>query len=276
MIRYGLGWRKEIALSILRNLDHFQVLEVIIDDYLDCSKDEIEQLRFLESKVSLTFHGIGLGLASSREVDSKILKKFTKFLSHFQNYTWSEHIAFVRGQGIEIHHLAQPPMNPDTLKGLKRNLEIVFDSIGSYPILENPASLIYPPNSTWDEKTWMQKICEETPVKLLIDLHNLYANSVNFSFDPYSWMDSIPPERIVAIHLAGGKRIGKNQEKILDTHLHPIPDEVFQFLEYTAKRFHQNVDIIIERDGKYPPISELIQELDRAKSICEGNLSGIG
>lgn len=275
MFRYGLGWRKEIAVSILRNLDQFQILEVIIDDYLDCSAEEIEQLRFLESRVPLTFHGIGLGLASSREVNSQILKKFSKFLRHFPDSTWSEHIAFVRGDGIEIHHLAQPPMNLDTLKGLKRNLEIVFDSIGSYPILENPASLISPPNSIWREEVWMQKICEETPVKLLLDLHNLYANSVNFSFDPYSWIDSIPSERIAAIHLAGGKRIGERKNKILDSHLHPVPEEVYQLLAYTAKRVQQNLDIVLERDGKYPPISELIQELGRAKSICGRTFSGI-
>lgn len=265
LIRFGIGWRNEISLQILANIDRLQILEIIIDDYLDCSKSDIEKIKFLEKQIPLTFHGIRLGLASSLEVETELLKKFYRFLKHFPNATWSEHIAFVRGRGVEIHHLAMPPLNSETLKGLKRNLEKTFQIIGSYPLMENPASLLFPPNSEWTEIEWIKKILEETPVNLLLDLHNLYSNSVNFGFDAYEYIEAILPERISAIHLAGGKRVGKAHEKILDTHLHSVPEEVFELLKFTLNRKQQNLDIVLERDGNYPPISELLDEIEKAR-----------
>ena len=264
--KFGIGWRNDYASSLLPNLHKLDILELIIDDYLHSNNSELQQVYFLESQIELSFHGISLGLASSFKLDSDILNLYSKFLKGFKNPVWSEHLAFVRAENIEIFHLAQPPLNMDTIQGLIRNLELVYKKIGSYPILENVASLVLTPFSNLSEKEFLLTILEKTNIFLLLDLHNLYANSINFNYDPFELLESLPVNRVKAIHLAGGKKVGKNLNKILDTHQHPIPEEVFQLLEYFIKRNPPPLQIILERDGNYPPINDLLEEIKIAKS----------
>jgi uncharacterized protein len=267
--RFGIGWRKEIASSILQNLNKFDLLEIIIDDYLHVSSKELEQIKFLSSQIDLCFHGVSLGLASSLEVDKSVLKLYKKFLSHFKTNNWSEHIAFVRGKDIEVFHLAMPAFKPYTLDYLNKNLEIVYKKIGSYPILENTAALFETPTTIWTEKEWLIKILENPNIYLLLDLHNLYANSVNLKYDPFELIATLPKSKIKSIHLAGGKRVGEKLDKVLDTHRDPVPKIVFDLLEFTLSRNPDPLEIIIERDGNYPDFQEILFELEKAKEISK-------
>jgi len=95
-------------------------------------------------------------------------------------------------------------------------------------------------------------------------LHNLYANGRNFGFDPLAALQCLPLGRISAVHLAGGRRLPNG--RLLDDHLHPVPDPVFVMLEELGRRCEQPLDVILERDGRYPPITELLAELDQARA----------
>jgi hypothetical protein len=100
----------------------------------------------------------------------------------------------------------------------------------------------------------------------LLDLHNLHANSTNFNFNPVDYIARIPPERISAIHLAGGKWIGRpDARRLLDDHLHDVPDPVYELLEEVGARATQPLTVILERDGNFPPVGWLIDQLDRAR-----------
>lgn len=263
--KFGMGWRNDYASSLLSNLHKLDILEIIIDDFLNSDNSELQQIFFLESQIELSFHGISLGLASSLKVDSELLNLYSKFLKRFKNPEWSEHLAFVRTERIEIFHLAQPPLNKDTIQGLNRNLEFVYKKIGSYPILENVASLVSTPFSNLTEKDFLFEILENPNINLLLDLHNLYANSINFNYDPFELLNALPVDRVKSIHLAGGKKVGKNSDKVLDTHQHPIPKIVFELLEFFAKRNPPPLKIILERDGNYPPINTLLEEIEIAR-----------
>jgi uncharacterized protein len=104
---------------------------------------------------------------------------------------------------------------------------------------------------------------------LLLDLHNLYANSVNFGFDPYDFIARIPQEKICAVHLAGGRWIkAKNtgERRLLDDHLHDVPAAVYDLLEYVGAKRSLPLTVILERDGRYPPIEVLLNQLERARA----------
>ena len=108
---------------------------------------------------------------------------------------------------------------------------------------------------------------------LLLDLHNLYANAVNFGFDPYAFIDRMPQERIHAIHLAGGRWIKAkttDERRLLDDHLHDVPDSVYELLKYVAQKIFRPLTVILERDGRYPPIEMLLNQLDRARDALRG------
>lgn len=264
--RVGLGWRPELAAGILANLDRIEVVEVIADDFFDAPSRARRSLRTLAAQTPVVLHGVSLGLASSVAVETKRLEKTARLCAEVQPDYWSEHLAFVRGGGIEIGHLAAPPRTAATIEGAAANLATARKVVGSAPLIENIATLIDPPGSDYEEAAWIAEILRTTNCGLLLDLHNLYANGLNFSYSPLDFLSRIPIERIAAIHLAGGKWIGQHDaRRLLDDHLHDVPDPVYALLEEVAARALQPLTVILERDGDYPAIECLLQQLDRAR-----------
>ncbi|HKS16467.1 MAG TPA: DUF692 domain-containing protein [Planctomycetota bacterium] len=259
--RVGLGWRPEIAAGIFSRLDRIDVVEVIADDYFDAPSREIRALRTLGAHVPVVLHGVSLGLASTVPVDARRLEKMARLVDRVRPEAWSEHLAFVRGGGVEIGHLAAPPRTESTVDGAAANLDRARAVVGSAPLVENIATLIDPPGSDLDEGEWIRVILAATRGDLLLDLHNLHANAVNFGFDAREFIRRLPADRIGAVHLAGGKWIGR----LLDDHLHDVPDEVYDLLERTAAHASRSLTVILERDGNFPPMDELIAQLDRAR-----------
>ena len=121
------------------------------------------------------------------------------------------------------------------------------------------AWLIEPPLSTFDEASWLHAVLDATGCDLLLDLHNVHANAANFGFDAEGLVRSLSRSD-GAVHLAGGRRIERG--RILDDHLHGVPDEVFELLGHVSA---DDALVILERDGNYPPIEELLAELRRAR-----------
>jgi uncharacterized protein (UPF0276 family) len=259
-MRFGLGWRAELGAGIVAHLDEIDVLEVLAEDFVHATRDQRRALRFLRSQVPVVVHGTSLGLASTECVDRHRLDDLARVVDWLEPELWSEHLAFVRAGGTEVGHLAAPPRNEATLEGLARNVEEATRVTGSRPLLENVASLIEPPLSSYDEASWLHAVLDATKCDLLLDLHNVYANSTNFGFDAEVVVRSLPADRIGAVHLAGGRRVERG--RILDDHLHGVPDEVFDLLAFVQS---DDAMVILERDGNYPPIEDLLAELKRAR-----------
>jgi uncharacterized protein (UPF0276 family) len=264
--RFGLGWRPQLAAGILSNLNRIDLVEVIADDFFNSSWRERRAVRTLATQVPVTLHGVSLGLASSVKVDRRRLDRMARLCQEVVPLSWSEHLAFVRGGGIEIGHLAAPPRCDETIEGTLRNLSLAQTVVGVAPQVENVATLIDPPLSSYDEATWVSEIISISNSELLLDLHNLHANALNFGFDPVEFIARIPKHRIRGIHLAGGKWIGRGDvRRVLDDHLHDVPDPVYALLEEVGARTEPGLTIILERDGEYPSIESLIRQLDRAR-----------
>jgi len=263
--RIGLGWRPELAGGILCNLDRIDVVEVIADDYFDASRPQLHALKTLAAQVPVVLHGLSLGMASTAPVDRKRLEKMARLVDRLQPESWSEHLAFVRAGDIEIGHLAAPPRTSTTIDSTAANLAVARAVAGSAPLMENIATLIDPPASDRDEPDWLCQTLEASRAGLLLDLHNLYANSVNFGMDPADFLRRLPAERIHAVHISGGKWIGR----ILDDHLHDPPDPVYDLLTALAARCPNPLTVILERDGAYPPMTHLLAQLDRARAALE-------
>jgi hypothetical protein len=258
-MRYGLGWRAELGAGILANLDRVDVVEVLAEELFHATRAQQRALRFLRSHVPIVLHATSLGLASTEPVDPRRLDAIARVIDWLEPELWSEHLAFVRAGGREVGHLAAPPRNDATLEGLSRNVAMAAQITGSRPCLENVASLIEPPLSTYGEASWLQAVIGETGCELLLDLHNLYANAHNFGFDAFETLRSLPAPRLV--HLAGGRRI--EGDRVLDDHLHAVPSAVYELLACVRGE----PTVILERDGNYPAISELLLELDQARRV---------
>jgi uncharacterized protein len=173
----------------------------------------------------------------------------------------------VRGGGVEIGHLAGPPRSVASVDGAAANLDRARRITGAAPMVENIATLVEPPASSLDEAEWTGRILRQAGVPLLLDLHNLYANAVNSGGDPVALLRRFPLDRVDAVHLSGGRWIdGPNHSRrLLDDHIHDVPRPVLDLLTELGRQVGQPLTVIIERDGRYPPMARLLEQLDAAR-----------
>lgn len=269
MDRVGLGWRGELAASILERLDEIDVLEVIAEDWMRVPRREQRALAALAETRPLVLHGVAMGLASSHPVEKARVDRMARLVEAVRPAHWSEHLAFVRAGGWEVGHLAAPPRTAATLEGAVRNVDLASRIVGSVPALENIATLIDPPASTLDEPAWTGAVLREAAAPMLLDLHNLYANARNFGMAPGRLLEAMPLERVTMVHLSGGRWLapaGKAVPRLLDDHLHDVPEEVFALLERLAEIAAQPLIVMLERDGNYPDFEALLAQLRRARA----------
>ena len=266
--RVGLTWHPQLAASVLSARERIDLIEVIPEGLFLESRRAQRALRTLAREVPVSIHGVSLGLASTRPVDQWRLDQFARLVDAVQPECWSEHLAFVRGDGVELGHLAAPSRTETTIDATAGNLARAARTVGAFPLVENVATIIDPPGSDMTERVWLHRLLATTSADLLLDLHNLYANGVNFGFDPAEVLRGLPVGRIRVIHLAGGAtvRASTGEERWLDDHLHDVPDPVYALLESVGELVPHPVDVVLERDGAFPAFSELLDQLDRARA----------
>jgi len=265
--RVGLGWRGELAASTLYHIASLDVLEVIAEDWLRGGRREVAALAELARARPVLLHGVSLGLASSETACGERLDRMARLVERVKPQAWSEHLAFVRAGGVEIGHLAAPPRTAATIEGTLANLARASRIVGAPPCMENIATLIDPPGSTMDEAQWLRAIVAAAGAPMLLDLHNLYANALNFGHAPRNLLRALPLERVEMVHLSGGRWISRAgcAPRLLDDHLHDVPDAVYELLEDLACAAPQALTVIIERDGNFPRFECLLRQVDRAR-----------
>lgn len=265
--RVGLGWRGELGAAMLERLAELEVLEVVAEDWTALAPREWHALADLAAACPVVLHGVSMGLASQERVAREAVDAMARLVERVRPEAWSEHLAFVRAGGVEIGHLAAPPRTPAVVEGTARNIEVAARTVGSFPCLENVATLIDPPGSAMDEGDWVTRVVEGARVPLLLDLHNLYANGVNFGLSPMALLDAMPLGRVAMIHLAGGRwiRASSGATRLLDDHRHDVPDPVYALLEEVARRAPRPLTVIVERDGRFEGLDPLLAEVRRAR-----------
>ena len=281
--RVGIGWRGELAAGIFTHLAHIDLLEIIADDHFRATPRELRALRTLGAQTPITLHGVAMGLAGSEPIELRRMENMARLVDALQPQSWSEHLAFVRAGGIEIGHLAAPPRTARNVEAAIANIWRASKIIGAAPLLENIATLIDPPGSSLDEAAWVSSIIADSSADLLIDLHNLYANALNFGTDPGALLLRFPLHRVRAVHLSGGQWVAEpapnpgKRMRLLDDHLHDVPPPVFELLALLAQHAPQPLDVIIERDGRYPDFACLLKQLDAARvALRRGRAISLG
>jgi uncharacterized protein (UPF0276 family) len=272
--RFGLTWHPSIAAGVLAHLDRIDLLEVIPEGRFLESRRARKALHRLARTVPVSIHGVSLGLATVAPIERHRLELLARLVGEVEPESWSEHLAFVRAGGIELGHLAAPPRTALSVEAVAEHVEQAHRAIGAYPGLENVATPIDPPGSDREEMAWLLDVFDATPADLLLDLHNLHANGTNFGTDPAAMLRACPVDRIRTIHIAGGVNVHAGGDvRVMDDHLHDVPDPVYDLLEIVGERVPHPVDVVLERDGAFPPIEELLGQLDRAReALARGRM----
>jgi uncharacterized protein (UPF0276 family) len=224
-------------------------------------------LTLLRDAVPVLLHGIGLSLGSAEGLDAERVEHAAAVARAVRPPWFSEHIAFTRAGGVEIGHLAPLPFTREAVETVAANVATLRRALPEdLPVLlENIAYTFTLPGSEMDEATFVRQVLEATGAGLLLDLENVHANAANHGYDPIEYLESLPLERVVEVHLAGGVWSGG---EYADTHTRPVPEESWALLEWLAPRADVKA-VIIERDDDLPPFGELLAEARRAREILD-------
>ncbi|MGV9836085.1 DUF692 domain-containing protein [Nocardia niigatensis] len=271
----GIGWRREIC-GLVAALEGIGFCEVIAETLApgDSSRrlgplirrgrgfrDGVgvpEELAALVARgIPAVPHGISLSLGGAEAVDDRRVSHLADCARTLGSPLVSEHIAFVRAGGLEAGHLLPVPRTREALDALERNIFRASRQLDVPLAVENIAALFEWPDAEYTEAEFLQELVERTGVYLLLDIANVYANARNTSRDPLAELLRLPAERVAYCHIAGGHESGG---RYIDTHVHPVPAEVLALVaEFSADR---PLPLMLERDGNYPPATELAAELN--------------
>jgi uncharacterized protein (UPF0276 family) len=128
-------------------------------------------------------------------------------------------------------------------------------------------------HSEMTEWEFLSEVAAQADCLLLLDINNVYVSGVNHGFDPYEYLRHLPVERVQQFHLAGHSRQRSSagnedrREFLIDTHDSPVAEAVWHLFAAATQRFGP-VSTMIERDDNIPPLQELLQELERARTIA--------
>lgn len=262
--RAGLGYRDVYRGDLFLNRDRVDLLEITADHYLDAAPEKLAELALLQEHFELVPHSLDLSLGSAEGIDERYVEKLAALIGRIRPAWFSDHICFTRSGGVSIGHLAPVPYTREAAAVIARNVRRVRESIDVPLILENITYLMRFPSSEMTEPEFLHRVVGETGCGLLLDVTNLYINSVNFGFSWRRFLDEIPMESVAELHFVGSRTSGK---RLIDAHSDATEEAIWEVFGEVCPRAPVRA-AILERDADFPPFSELVEELGRARSIA--------
>ena len=264
----GLGFRLGLAEAMLgRESPSWDFIEVCPENYLGLGGRRARLLDEARERWPVVCHGLCGDLAGLAPVDMALLGEVKAFLERVGARWYSDHLCMTHIDGVEIHELVPLPFNGETVRRVAERVRLVREVLGLPMAVENVSAYGHMPGREMDEPAFVRAVVEEADCLLLLDVNNVYVNSVNFGFDARAYIDAMPLARVVQIHMAGHHP--EAEDLLLDTHAMPIVDPVYELFDYTMSRLPDPPPVLLERDGNFPPLSELEGELARMDQIMK-------
>jgi hypothetical protein len=212
----------------------------------------------------MVMHGVTLSIGTHDPLNREYLKQLRALAKRIEPRWISDHLCWTGAHGLNAHDLLPLPYTEEALKHVAARVSEVQDFLGRRILLENVSSYVSYPESEMSEWEFLREIAGRADCLILLDINNVFVSSVNHEFNPHTYLNAIPVERVWQFHLAGHRNHG---DYIIDTHDEPVIDPVWELYEAAVRRFGR-VSTMIERDDNIPPLAELLAELDRARRIA--------
>ncbi len=266
---FGLGARVEHYADLVRAADERwpnrpEWLECISENYFVQGGAPLHHLEQLRQRYPLVLHGVSLNLGSTTPLRSDYLDDLAALIDRVQPAWVSDHLCWTGSAHQQLHDLLPLPYARATLDHLRQRIDAVQTRLKRPLVVENVSSYVQFAADEMDEATFLATLVRETGCKLLLDVNNVYVSHRNHGFDAHAFIDAMPADAVQQIHLAGHEDQG---DLVIDTHDHPVRDEVWALYAYTLQRLGPK-PTMIERDDHIPPLPELLQELDRARQVA--------
>lgn len=257
----GVGFRLPHYAQILEEHPAMDWFEVISENFMVDGGSPLHNLNRLRERYPVIPHGVCL--APGGEGDPEHLRRLFALVGELKPPWFSDHLCWGGSSAARLHDLLPLPYRPEVLAHVVRRVREVQDRTGIPFAIENVSSYLSYQDSVMSEWEFLGRVAEEADCAILLDVNNIFVSSVNHGFDPYEYLDAVPVDRVVQVHLAGHQiRHGYR----LDTHDHPVCDEVWSLYRAFVRKAGP-VSTLIEWDDNIPTFERLQEEAARARRL---------
>lgn len=216
-----------------------------------------KQLRQFTERYDFLCHGLSLSLGGPAPLDEALVRSVRSFMQEHGIKAYSEHLSYCSDDG-HLYDLMPIPMTETAVNYVAERIMRVQDILGQRLIIEN-VSTYAEPGKEMSEQDFVCAVLEKADCDLLLDVNNVYVNSINHGQDALVYIRAMPSERIRYLHIAG--HYDEADDLLVDTHGNAVKADVWQLLQH-AYQCHGVLPTLLERDFNFPEVAELVAELD--------------
>ncbi len=237
-------------------------MEVAPENWIGVGGRFGRQFRELAERYAISLHGLSLNIGGFEPVDRALVASIGAFMDEFHCPIYTEHLTYCADDG-HLYDLMPIPFTEEAVRHVADRVKEVQDILGRRIGLEN-ASYYAVSKAEMTESEFIRAVLEESDCDLLLDVNNIYVNSINHRYDPHAFLRSLPLERARYIHVAG--HYDEADDLKVDTHGADVIDPVWQLLG-EAYELCGALPTLLERDFNLPPLAELLDEVEQIRKL---------
>lgn len=265
---FGLGLRTDHYRDFTEGRPPVDWLEILSENYMVPGGKPLHFLDRIRRDYPMVMHGVSLSIGSADPLDRAYLADLKTLVERVEPAWVSDHLCWTGVDHAHLHDLLPLPYTEAALRHVTERVQAVQDVLGRRLVLENVSSYVAWQADEMSEWDFLAEVARRADCEILLDVNNVYVSARNHGFDPRHFIDAMPAARVRQIHLAGHEDLG---DVVIDTHDHPVCDDVWALYAYTIRRLGP-VPTMIERDDRIPPLQTLLAELDLARRTAQGAL----
>ena len=225
-------------------------------------------LRSFTEQHPFVCHGLSLSIGSPAPLDEDFVRQVGKFIRDHNIRGYSEHLSYCSDDG-HLYDLMPIPFTEEAVQHVAARIRRVQDILGQRIAMEN-ISYYAAPGQEMSEIDFINAVLSEADCELLLDVNNIYVNSINHRYDALDFLKALPGERVSYCHIAG--HYVEAEDLLVDTHGAPVINTVWQLLDKAYELFGV-MPTLLERDFNLPPLAELLEEVAQIHRIQQQHLA---
>ena len=181
----------------------------------------------------------------------------------------SEHLSFNHTPDFATGFLLPPRQTADGIALAARSIGDLQRALPVPVAIETGVSYLRPRADEMSDAAFVRGVVERADCGLLLDLHNVWCNSVNGRQDIDAYLAAVPLERVWEIHLAGGFEM---EGFWLDAHSGSIPDALYALAERLVPQLPNLRAVVFEIFPSFVPVVglDLVQaQMERLQALWD-------
>ncbi len=268
----GLGLRRGLIDKLMADPPkEIDFMEVAPENWIGLGGKLGKKLRYFTERYPFLIHGLSLSIGAPSPLNEALLLDVKAFIKEHDIRLYSEHLSFCGDDG-QLYDLMPIPFTEDAVSYVAARIRRAQDILEQRMAFEN-VSYYAPTDSSMSEIEFTNAVLEEADCDMLLDINNIYVNSINHGYDAKEFLQAMPAERIRYFHVAG--HYVEAEDLRVDTHGDAICDPVWSLLADAYQQFG-DVPTLLERDFNFPPVEELLREIRQIKALQADSRQSIG